>query len=58
MSKTDLGHDSEARPNTPLWVKIFGGIIIVLILLFVTLHISGHSPMSHIPRAHKEMQQP
>jgi hypothetical protein len=32
----------------PRWVKVFGIIGIVLILLFVILHLTGHAP-SHGP---------
>lgn len=36
--------------RTPRWVKIFGIIAIVLVLLFVTLHLTGLSPGGHTPR--------
>jgi hypothetical protein len=43
----------DARPrggsktNTPSWVYGFGVIAVVLVLLFVTLHVTGHSPGGH-----------
>jgi hypothetical protein len=33
--------DRESRPKTPRWVKVFGVIAILLILLFVILHLAG-----------------
>lgn len=33
--------DRGSPPNTPRWVKVFGIIAIVLVLLFVILHLAG-----------------
>ncbi len=41
-SKSDSADD-----RAPRWVKIFGIIAIVLVLLFVILHLTGHSPGGH-----------
>ena len=30
-------------PSTPRWVKVFGIIFIVLVLVFVALHLTGNS---------------
>ncbi len=38
--------------STPRWVYVFGGIGVVLILLFVILHLTGNSP----GRIHSGMQ--
>jgi hypothetical protein len=36
-------------PTMPRWVKISGLIIVVIILLFAALHLSGaHGPASHM----------
>ena len=51
MPQTDVGADSESAPATPLWVKVFGVLVIVLILLVGILHLTGHSPMSHMAHA-------
>jgi hypothetical protein len=32
---------------TPRWVRVFGAIILVLLLLFVVLHMSGHGFGGH-----------
>ena len=46
----DSGNDTRVRPTaqrppaTPRWVKIFGIIVIVLVLMFVVLHLTGNSP--------------
>lgn len=33
---------SSAPPSTPRWVKVFGIVMIVLVILFVILHLSGN----------------
>jgi len=46
-SKGDAGDDSRVRPDrgsppsAPRWVKVFGIIVLVLVLLFVILHLTG-----------------
>jgi hypothetical protein len=47
MSQTHVRPDRESPPSTPRWVKIFGIIALVLILLFVILHLTGNSPGGH-----------
>jgi hypothetical protein len=41
----------EGPPSTPRWVKVFGIIVIVLVLLFVILKVTGiggeHGPSRH-----------
>jgi len=41
--------DLSTPPSTPRWVMVFGVIVLVLVLLFVTLHFAGLSPMGHGP---------
>lgn len=40
-------------PGTPLWVKAFGVVLLLLVLLFGGLHLAGRGlgPMSHVPPA-------
>lgn len=44
--------DRESPPSTPRWVKIFGIIAIVLVLLFIIIQLTGiggdHGPGRHI----------
>ncbi len=40
--------ERETPPKTPRWVKIFGVIGLLLVLLFVILHLTGHSPFMHM----------
>jgi hypothetical protein len=51
-SKGNTGDDND---RTPRWVKVFGSIVIVLILLFVIMHLTGvighHGPSRHMPSA-------
>jgi len=52
MPQTHVKPDRRSPPSTPRWVKVFGIIVIVLILLFVILHLTGNSlggPGGHIP---------
>lgn len=44
MSQTQAERDRESPPSTPRWVKGFVGIILVLVLLFVGLHLTGNNP--------------
>ena len=40
-----VGPDRESTTGTPRWVKVFGIIVIVLVLLFVILIFAGvHDP--------------
>jgi len=51
--KRTNGDSQDSRLNTgaPRWVKVFGIIAIVLVLLLVVLHLSGHgmNHMEHLP---------
>lgn len=35
-------------PGTPRWVKVVGIIAVVLVLLFVALHLTGHGLGMHM----------
>ncbi len=39
--------DRRSAPATPRWVKIFGAIALVLLLVFVVLHLTGHGFGGH-----------
>jgi hypothetical protein len=39
--------DRESTTGTPRWVKVFGIIAIVLVLLFVALHLTGRGFGGH-----------
>ena len=43
-SNSDTGDDT-----TPRWVKVFGIIALVLVLLFVILHLTGRGLGGHTP---------
>lgn len=50
-SNGDVGAKSgreTTEEHMPRWVRVFGIIAVVLILLFVILHLTGHAP-SHAP---------
>jgi hypothetical protein len=46
---TGVGPDDGSTSGTPRWVKVFGIIAILLVLLFVSLHRAGLSPAGHGP---------
>jgi len=56
----------ERPPGIPRWLKISGIIVIVLILLFVTLHLTGNGmgpgmhmgPNTQMPSTEQSAQQP
>lgn len=64
MSQTHIKPNHESPPNTPRWVKAFGIIALVALLLVVINFISGiggpHGPGRHIatPTPVLETQQP
>jgi hypothetical protein len=49
---TGVGPDRESTTGTPRWVKVFGIIALVVILLFVILLLTrgpgGHGPSRHM----------
>jgi hypothetical protein len=42
MAETRIRPDPEAPPGVPRWVKIFGIVLLVLVLVFVVLHLTGN----------------
>ena len=51
-SRPDAGLNSDAH-STPRWVKVFGAIALMVVLLFVVLMLirgpGGHGPGRHMP---------
>jgi len=51
--KGDNTFDSRRPPHqgltasTPRWVKVFGTVMVVLVLVFVALHLTGHGLGGH-----------
>jgi predicted small lipoprotein YifL len=51
--------DHGDEPRTPLWVKVFGGLTVLVLLLFVFLQLAGsgeHGPGRHLPADEPEGQ--
>ena len=42
MSEIRTQPDPEAPPGVPRWVKAFGIVLLILILAFVILHLTGN----------------
>jgi len=47
MAQSQHEPDHESLPGTPGWVKAFGAIALVLVVLFVVLYLTGHAPLGH-----------
>jgi hypothetical protein len=43
----EVGPDRESNTHTPTWVKLFGIIAVVLVLLFMIMHLTGGGLGSH-----------
>ncbi len=46
----DLEPAQDAPPGTPRWVKAFGIVLVVLLLVVAGLHLTGNAP-AHMPGA-------
>ena len=46
---TVMSPDREATTGAPRWVKVFGIVALVLVLLFVILHLTGRGLGGHKP---------
>ncbi len=55
---TGVGPDRESTTGTPRWVKVFGIIALVVVLLFVILHLSGGGLGGHTPPIERGVEQP
>jgi hypothetical protein len=55
---TGDGTNLASPPSAPLWVKVFGIIALVLVVLFVVLHFTGHAPRGHTFAGETEVQKP
>ncbi len=42
------GPTADRPPSTPRWVKAFGIVAVVLVLLLVVMLLTGHGPGSHM----------
>jgi hypothetical protein len=49
---TDNQTTASTPPSMPLWVKVFGIIAIVLVLLFVGMHLTGMGLGGHMMGNH------
>jgi len=47
MSQNRIKPDRGSAPSIPRWVKVSGIIVIVLVLLFVILHLTGNGFGGH-----------
>jgi hypothetical protein len=60
MSQTHVRPDRGSNTSTPRWVKVFGIVALILVVLFVILLLadpSRHGPGRHTPPKHG-VQQP
>ena len=45
---TDSDPDAGSPPPTPRWVKLFGLVVVALVLLFVIKHLAGGGFRGHL----------
>jgi hypothetical protein len=48
-SQTPLPPDRATPPSMPRWVKVFGIILLMLVIVVIILHLTGNNPGGHIP---------
>jgi hypothetical protein len=48
LDEIEIDAEAESPPRAPRWVKAFGIALVVLLLVFVAMHLSGHAPMAGI----------
>lgn len=48
-SQTPTKQDHGRPPSMPRWVKVFGVILLILVLVVVILHLTGNNLGGHIP---------
>lgn len=41
------GPTADRPPDTPRWVKAFGIVVLIVVLLFFVAHVTGLAPMQH-----------
>jgi hypothetical protein len=51
-SDNNVSPTEDRPPGMPRWVKVSGIIVIILVVAFVVLQLSGHSPGNHGPGRH------
>ncbi len=47
MSQPHKNPYRESTTGAPRWVKVFGVIAIILVVLFVVVHLTGLTPVGH-----------
>ena len=52
------GPEGASPPSAPRWVKVFGVVALVLVLLFVILHLTGRGFRGHAPSREDAVNQP
>ena len=45
----DPGPKGDRPPGVPRWVRVFGAVAVVLVVLFVVLHLAGGGFRGHGP---------
>lgn len=44
----EIETDHESPPGAPSWVKAFGIVLVLLLVAFLALHLTGNAPMAGI----------
>lgn len=49
MTKPLSSPEPPDEGGAPRWVKVFGGIVLVVVVLFVAIHLAGGGMVGHTP---------
>ena len=44
----EIETDRESPPGAPRWVKTLGIVLVVLLIAFLAMHLTGNAPMAGI----------
>ncbi len=60
MPQSPAKDSSDSPPLTPRWVKVFGAVMIALVIAIIFLHLTGNSfgPGTHVMPVGYEVPQP
>ncbi|MEU1892873.1 hypothetical protein [Streptomyces pristinaespiralis] len=49
MTEPHSSPESRDEGGAPRWVKVFGGVVLLVVVLFVSVHLAGGGMVGHTP---------